>query len=69
MTGVTRRVTEVVRGRTGYQIHRKIRDFLVIHRKGGEQCTVCGSRITKVMANRRITSYCRSCQPGMLIRN
>lgn len=59
----------MVRGRTGDQVHRKIRDFLVIHRKSWGQCTVCGSKNTKMTANRRITTYCWLCQPGMLIRN
>lgn len=69
MVKVIRDATGVVRERTGDQIHRKIRDFLRVHRRGGEQCPVCGSKISEVTANRRITSYCRSCQPGMLIRN
>ena len=69
MGAVTRHAIEVVRERTGDQIHRKIRDFLQVHRKGGEECPVCGGKISEVTANRRITSYCRTCQPGMLIRN
>jgi formamidopyrimidine-DNA glycosylase len=40
----------------------KHRDFLKIHRKGGKPCPVCGTQITQVQANRRITSYCRNCQ-------
>lgn len=38
------------------------RAFLRIHRRGGEQCPVCGKRITEITAGGRITSYCRTCQ-------
>jgi formamidopyrimidine-DNA glycosylase len=69
MPGVIKKATEVVRERAGDQIHKKIRDFLRVHRRGGESCPVYGGTITEVTANRRITSYCRTCQPGMLIRN
>ena len=50
-------------------IHVKVRDFLKVHRKGGEACPRCGHTISELTANRRITSYCRNCQPGMLIKN
>lgn len=60
---------EVVRGRMGNDIHVKIRDFLKVHRKGGEPCPRCGSTISEITANQRITSYCRQCQPGMLIKS
>jgi formamidopyrimidine-DNA glycosylase len=68
-----RRVVEeaigVLRERMGTQIHVKIRDFLKVHNKGGQPCPRCGGNITQLTANRMITSYCRRCQPGMLIRN
>ena len=53
----------------GEEIHVKIRDFLQVHGKGGQPCPRCGGNITQLNANQRITSYCRKCQPGMLIRN
>ena len=59
----------VLRGRMGRDIHVKIRDFLKVHCKGGQPCPRCGSNISQLTANQRITSYCRHCQPGMLIRN
>ena len=59
----------VLRERMGDDIHLKIRDFLKVHRKGGQPCTQCGGNISELTANQRITSYCRRCQPGMLIRN
>ena len=59
----------VLRQRMGDQIHVKVRDFLKVHRKGGEPCPRCGATISQLTANQRITSYCRHCQPGMLIKN
>ena len=40
------------------------RDFLKIHRLGGEPCPVCGTRISEITAGQRITNFCRNCQPG-----
>jgi formamidopyrimidine-DNA glycosylase len=40
------------------------RDFLRVHRRGGEPCPRCGTRITEITANQRITDFCRACQPG-----
>ncbi len=59
----------ILRERMGENIHTKVRDFLSVHNKGGLPCPRCGSNISQVTANKRITSYCRKCQPGMLIRN
>ena len=59
----------VLRERMGDDIHLKVRDFLKVHRKGGQPCPHCGGNISEITANQRITSYCRRCQPGMLIRN
>ena len=59
----------VLRVRMGEEIHVKIRDFLKVHRKGGQPCPNCGGNISQLTANQRITSYCRKCQPGMLIKN
>ena len=60
---------EVLKDRMGHDIHRKTRDFLKVHNRGGEPCPRCGHAISQVTANRRITSYCRRCQPGLLLRN
>ncbi len=59
----------ILRERMGENIHVKVRDFLSVHNKGGSPCPRCGNGISQVTANRRITSYCRRCQPGMLIKN
>jgi formamidopyrimidine-DNA glycosylase len=60
---------DTVRQRMGEQIDHKVRDFLAVHNKGGEPCPRCGNAITQLKANQRITSYCRQCQPGMLLKN
>jgi formamidopyrimidine-DNA glycosylase len=59
----------VVRDRMDSQLDHKMRDFLSVHNKGGQDCPDCGNRISQITANKRITSYCRRCQPGMLIKN
>lgn len=48
-------------GRLDYQERR---DFLRVHRRGGEPCPRCGTRITEITAGQRITDFCRQCQPG-----
>lgn len=63
---VTEAAVDVLRERVGDQIHRKIRDFLSVHGKKNENCPRCGSKITVITANKRETSYCRTCQPGSL---
>jgi formamidopyrimidine-DNA glycosylase len=42
------------------------RDHLKVHRKGGSnegRCPRCGTRITEIAPNQRITNWCRVCQP------
>ena len=58
-----------VRESIGNDIHLKARDFLQVHNRGGEPCPRCGNAISQITANKRITSYCRRCQPGMLFKN
>jgi formamidopyrimidine-DNA glycosylase len=58
----------VLRQCMGDDIPDEIRDFLQVHRKGGEPCPRCGAAISQVAANKRITNFCRTCQPGTLIR-
>lgn len=59
----------LVRDRIGADIHLKARDFLQVHNRGGKPCPRCGNAISQITANKRITSYCRRCQPGMLFKN
>jgi len=62
MKSVLAEATEIVTDRMGEDISTEIRDFLKVHRRGGKACPVCGSQISEVQANRRITSFCRNCQ-------
>jgi formamidopyrimidine-DNA glycosylase len=59
---------EQVRAEMGEDIHLKPRDFLAVHMKTGEPCPRCGTTISLVGANQRITNFCRQCQPGGLIK-
>ncbi len=43
--------------------YREWRDHLRVHRRGGQPCPRCGSRISEITAGQRITSFCRACQP------
>lgn len=54
--------------RMGDNIQEEIRDFLLVHGKTNQPCPRCGAPISIVSANQRITNFCRSCQPGTLIR-
>lgn len=40
------------------------RDFMRVHRLGGKPCPRCGSAVSEITANQRVTSFCRTCQPG-----
>lgn len=59
---------EIVRREMGEMIHREPRGFLQVHLRGGQPCPRCGAPISQVSANQRITNFCRTCQPGGLIR-
>lgn len=59
----------ILRERVGDNIDVEVRDFLQVHRKGGEPCPRCGKPISELHARQRITSFCRQCQPGTLVRN
>ena len=55
---------EIAAEQIGNKIDTKPRDFLNVHRKGGQPCPQCGNHISEVAPNRRITSFCRTCQPS-----
>jgi formamidopyrimidine-DNA glycosylase len=57
-----------LRERVGSDIHVEIRDFLKVHGKGGQPCPRCGTTISEIKAQQRLTNFCRQCQPGSLIR-
>ena len=49
-------------------IDQERRDFMAVHMRTGQPCPRCGSPISLVGANERITNFCRTCQPGGLIK-
>jgi formamidopyrimidine-DNA glycosylase len=59
---------DTVRAEMGEAIHLKPRDFLAVHMKTGAPCPRCGTPISLIGANQRITNFCRTCQPGGLIK-
>ena len=60
--------TEQVRTAMKEDIHLKPREFFAVHMRGGQPCPRCGTTISLVGANQRITNFCRECQPGGLIQ-
>ncbi len=62
MHKVLTEATEEVGSRMGGQIHVKFRGFLQVHGKGGQPCPRCGSTISQITANQRLTNFCRHCQ-------
>jgi len=59
---------DALRVEMGEAIHREPRTFLAVHLKAGQPCPRCGSPIAAVTANQRVTNFCRTCQPGGLIK-
>lgn len=59
---------EIIRKEMGENIHLKPREFMAVHMKTGQPCPRCGTTISLVGANQRITNFCRTCQPGGLTR-
>lgn len=52
----------------GQAIHTEPRGFMQVHMRSGQPCPRCGSTISVIQAKQRITNFCRTCQPGGLIR-
>jgi len=69
MRNVLTRAIDVLRERVGERIEVEVRDFLAVHNKAGELCPRCGHPISEIRVANRVTNFCRSCQPGTLIRN
>lgn len=67
MRAVLEESISTIREQMGDQIHLKFRDFLAVHGKGGSPCPRCGTPISEVRARGRLTNFCRSCQPGIMI--
>jgi formamidopyrimidine-DNA glycosylase len=68
MLSVLREAIDKVRVEMGEAIHLEPREFMAVHMKTGEPCPRCGTPISLVGANQRITNFCRTCQPGGLIK-
>jgi formamidopyrimidine-DNA glycosylase len=68
MHSTLEQAVERVRAEMGEEIDREPRNFMAVHMKGGEACRRCGATISVVSANQRITNFCRTCQPGGLIK-
>jgi len=69
MRDVLTRAIDVLRERVGERIDVEVRDFLAVHNRGGQPCPRCGHPISEVKVANRATSFCRTCQPGTLVRN
>jgi len=52
----------VLRDRVPPRFEAQVRDFLVVHRKGGQPCPRCGARLSEVSSRSEATTWCRSCQ-------
>jgi formamidopyrimidine-DNA glycosylase len=63
-----RDATVKVRQEMGEATHLKPRDFFAVHMRAGEACPRCGTPVSAITATQRITNFCRSCQPGGLLR-
>jgi formamidopyrimidine-DNA glycosylase len=68
MREVLSQAIEKVRAAMGENVHLKPRDFFAVHMRGGEPCPRCGGSVSSITARKRITNFCRTCQPGGLIR-
>ena len=53
---------KVLRRRVPPTFGTEVRDFLAVHRKGGQPCPRCGTRISEVSSRSEATSWCRGCQ-------
>jgi len=67
MNVVLREAMQVLAERVGEDIHVELRDFLKVHGHGGEPCPRCGTPISEIRARRRLTNFCRTCQPGLMV--
>jgi formamidopyrimidine-DNA glycosylase len=52
----------VLRERVPPRFELEVRDFLRVHRKGGQPCPRCGSALSQVSPGGFVTTWCRTCQ-------
>jgi formamidopyrimidine-DNA glycosylase len=69
MHAVLEGALSILRERVGADIHVEIRDFLQVHGRGGQPCPRCGTPVSRITARRRLTNFCRTCQPGTMLGN
>jgi formamidopyrimidine-DNA glycosylase len=67
MRAVLAKAVETLRERVGERIEVEVRDFLAVHNKAGESCPRCGNTISEVKRQKRVTNFCRACQPGLMV--
>jgi formamidopyrimidine-DNA glycosylase len=53
---------EILRERVPPTFEKQVRDFLAVHRRGGEPCPRCGTRLSEVSSRSEATTWCRGCQ-------
>jgi formamidopyrimidine-DNA glycosylase len=51
-----------LRARVPPRFEVEVRDFLHVHRKGGQACPRCGALISEIAPGGFVTSFCRGCQ-------
>lgn len=52
----------ILRERVPPRFEVEVRDFLRVHRKGGQACPRCGMTLAEVSPGGFVTTWCRSCQ-------
>jgi formamidopyrimidine-DNA glycosylase len=67
MRVVLAKAVETLRERVGERIEVEVRDFLAVHNRPGEPCPRCGNAISEVKRQKRVTNFCRACQPGLMV--
>ena len=53
---------EILRERVPPRFEVEVRDFLHVHRKGGQPCPRCGAVLSEVSPGGFVTTWCRTCQ-------
>ena len=56
------RASDILRERVPPTFEKQVRDFLAVHRRGGEACPRCGTRLSEVSSRSEATTWCRGCQ-------
>jgi formamidopyrimidine-DNA glycosylase len=56
------RAIDVLRERVPPTFEKQVRDFLAVHRRGGDACPRCGTRLSEISSRSEATTWCRGCQ-------